>query len=452
MQIKRLLATDINQDYLETLNDQQYMRFSRNSLTTHSLESQSVYINSFDKGSLKPNSILLGIFDNRQLVGTMATYFDWQKKSANVGILIFRKYSSIGLGKSALSSLSYWIKARFPLFSIELGTTTSNLAMQRLALSCEYRVRNEESSQFVYFDFVEQIDEIAYGNLDSRDGETLFFGTDTGGIEAILEFYVRTRTKKYFMVQGRGLSVLDYYGLDCSQEVLPELGGFSSLVYSTGSDATQSQSLQRVFSGAQKTSIGILDNWVNYRSRFNLPKGRLPDLLIATNEIACEIAKTAFPNQSLLLTPDYRTERLRRLLAVDMQGAENSVLLVLEPERPELDGLGRITFSDIVNSIKKAKLVAREFGLNRVNVRLHPVMGTFNEIQDIISSDDSVSLSPNLRVEDDLPSCKAVVGFSSSVLYSSAKLGIPTFSLLEFSKESWLGRCGDIKKFVSIKA
>ena len=449
MQIKRLLATDINQDYLETLNDQHYMRFSRNSITAHSLESQSLYVNSFDKGTLKPDSILLGIFENGQLVGTMTTYFNWQKKSANVGILVFRKYSSIGLGKGALSALSYWIKARFPLFSIELGTTKSNLAMQRLALSCGYQARNEEHSRLVYFDYVEQIDEKPYDNLGSRDGETLFFGTDTGGVEAILEFYVRTRTKKYFMVQGRGLGVLDYYGLASSPETLPDLRGFSSLVFATGADASQSQSLQKVFSGAEKTSIGILDNWVNYHSRFNLPNGRLPNLLIVTNEIAYEIAKTAFPNQRLLLTPDYRIERLRRLLTVDMQRAEKSVLLVLEPERPKLEGLGRITFPDIVNSIKKAKHVARELGLNRVNIRLHPTMGTYKEIREIISRDDFISLSTNLRVEDDLPSCKAVVGFSSSVLYSSAKLGISTHSLLEFSKESWLGRCRDIKKFVS---
>jgi len=446
MQVKKLLAKDINQNYLDTLNDSFYMQFSRNSSIKHSYESQSSYVNSFNTGLSQPNSILFGVFEENQLVGTMTASFDMETKSANLGILIFRDRSSTGIGKKALSTLTNWVRARFPLFSIEVGTNKANLAMTKLALSCGYVPRIGDSSEFIFFDFpaynFEGVDE----RLSIVDGKVLFFGTDTGGVESTLEFYVRSKADKSFFVQGNGREVLDYYGVTNLIESAPNLTDFTSLMFSTGADSSTSQSLQEAFRLAKKASICILDNWVNYRHRFNLPNGLLPDIIVTTNEIAFSIAKKMFSDSKILLTPDYRLQRLRHITRVDIERTSDCVLLVLEPERAELEGLGAITKSEILNSIEWAKSLAKEFDLARICVRLHPVMESFKELQDVIEREENVTLSEHSRVEGDLPSCKAVIGFSSSVLYLTAKLGIPTYSLLRFSDNSWLGRCQEIMR------
>lgn len=446
MQVKRLVSKDINQNYLDTLNDSSYVRFSRNSPIKHSFESQIAYINSFHTNLSQPTSILFGVFEKDQLVGTITAFFEMETRSADLSILMFRGKSSAGTGKTALSTLTNWVRARFPLFSIKVKTDKADLTMTRLAISCGYVLRNSNSSEFMLFDFpaykFEGVDE----RIEGIEGKTLFFGTDTGGVESLLEFYVRSTADKSFFVQGNGCAVLDYYGVTNLIEPAPNFARFNSLMFSTGVDSFASQSLHKAFRSAEKTSICILDHWVNYRHRFNLPNGLLPEILVTTNEIAFEIAKNNFPNSEILLGPDYRLERLKHLTRVDIERTNDSVLLVLEPERSELEGLGAITKSDILNSIECAKSVANDLNLTRICIRLHPTMGNFKELQDVIMREETVTLSEHSRVEGDLPSSKAVIGFSSSVLYLTARLGIPTYSLLKFSHNSWLGRCREIMR------
>jgi RimJ/RimL family protein N-acetyltransferase len=447
MLIKKLVGEDINQEYLDTLNDSDYMQFSRNSGLKHSRQSQLTYVESFRNQTSKPQSLLFGIFENHNLVGTMTVNLDFEKTAANIGILVFRNYSKTGIGKKALIALTLWVRAKFPMFRIEVGMSTSNLAMQKLAISCGYKLRKPQVSNLVYFDYPKYGSDFLDLALGKQDEEVLFFGTDIGGVEALLEFYVRATPRKSLVVQGSGLTALEYYGLNYYTKFI-DLKVFSSLLFSTGADYSQSQSLLKDFHLSKKKTICVLDHWVNYKTRFNSPIGLIPKLLIATNEIALDIARKTLPTKEILLSPDFRLERLKCLLPVDVARVEKFVLVILEPERPNLEGLGSITQADILSSIKKTKSIAAHLGVNRIHIRQHPAMGANTELLDIISKDSSVSLSHNSNLEDDLTSSIAVVGFSSSVLFFSARLGIPTYTLSNCAPYSWLGRCKEILKLV----
>ena len=131
-------------------------------------------------------------------------------------------------------------------------------------------------------------------------------------------------------------------------------------------------------------------------------------------------------------------------MKIDFQRSEPSVLIILEPERPPLEGMGRITILDQVNAVEMGKLIAIEMGVSKVLVSLHPVMQISELLAAKLDKEEMVVISKNIRMEDDLINSCAVVGLSSSILYATSKLGLPTYTVLEFSEDSWLGQTENI--------
>ena len=83
-------------------------------------------------------------------------------------------------------------------------------------------------------------------------------------------------------------------------------------------------------------------------------------------------------------------------------------------------------------------------GVSKVLVRLHPVMQINELLAAELGKDEIVVISQNIRMEDVLITSCAVVGLSSSILYATSKLGLPTYTVLDFSEDSWLGQTENI--------
>ena len=106
--------------------------------------------------------------------------------------------------------------------------------------------------------------------------------------------------------------------------------------------------------------------------------------------------------------------------------------------------MGHITVLDQVNAVEMGKLIALRMGVRKVLVRIHPVMQISEPLAAKLDNEEMVKVSKNVRMEDDLISSCAVVGLSSSILYITSKLRIPTYTVLEFSEDSWLGQTENI--------
>lgn len=444
MEIKKLLASDVTQEYLDSLNDAKHMHFSRNRGQIHTLESQRRYVSSFENTELDPEPLLFGVFKDGKLKGTLTAYFDESSLKANIGILIFRSASSAGLGKESLTQFSRWMRARFPTYSIELGADSENVRMIKTARSSGYEKVEGTETGVCRFRYRTQNGNVSQLFLDSFEPPGLFFGSDTGGVENLLEYFVMVKSQGALVIQGSGVRVAEYYKVRYQEEIQGNINIYKSLIYSTGADSQINSAFEKSFKVSNSARICILDHWVNYTKRFNVDLDYLPTLFITSNDFAYIKASKAFPKSKVLLLPDYRLERLQDILKIDSQRCEPFVLVILEPERPALEGLGHITILDQVNAVEMGKLIALRMGVRKVLVRIHPVMQISESLAAKLDNEEMVKVSKNVRVEDDLISSCAVVGLSSSILYTTSKLRIPTYTVLEFSEDSWLGQTENI--------
>jgi len=444
MEIKKLLVSDVTQEYLDSLNDTEHMHFSRNSGQIHTFESQRKYVSSFENTELDSKPLLFGVFKDGKLAGTLTAYFDEPSLIANVGILVFRSALSQGLGKESLVRFSRWMRARFPTYSIELGADSENIRMIKTACSSGYEKIEGKDSDICQFRYRIQDIEVSQLFLDSFESPGLFFGSDTGGVENLLEYFIMIECQGALVIQGSGVRVAEYYKVRHQEEIQGNLNVYKSLIYSTGADSQINSALEKKFRASNSPRICILDHWINYARRFNVNPDYLPTHFITSNDFAYITASKAFPGSRILLLPDYRLARLQNIMKIDFQRSKPFVLVILEPERPALEGLGGITILDQLKAVEMGKLKALEMGVSQVLVRLHPVMRTNEHLSVKLDMDPMVMISKNIRIEDDLISCCAVVGLSSSILYATSKLGLPTYTVLGFSKDSWMGQTSNI--------
>jgi hypothetical protein len=276
------------------------------------------------------------------------------------------------------------------------------------------------------------------------NGKVLFFASDVGGSENLMEFYLRIEKEKSLIVEGGGCEVFDYFGIPYTNSTEMDYSDYNSFIFSTGSDNMRLSKIRNSFSDQSFNHLCILDNWVNFSHRFSRSEMTIPKKVAVTNEVAFQIAKQQLPDSEVILVHDFRLERLRDIRTVNQFRDPNRILVVLEPERPEIEGLGQITKGEQLLAIKRAVNLAQHMGIDEIVIRVHPKMVANFSITDQYESNQKVTLSKNPRIEDDLSTTVAVVGLSSAVLYASASLGIPTYSVIPFDRNSWIGKFGNI--------
>lgn len=431
--ISRLNKNHIGDDYLETLNDHEYMRFSQHKNKSASLETQLQYLNSFDFIS----DFLLAITDREsgEMVATATLRLLSDDALVNIGFLVLKKFEGVGLGKEVLRELSTWVFDLFPLRNQQIGTRHENIGMQRIAIAAGFRVDDRiQNSEFIYFlrqkHELPQILEV--GNFGFH-----VVCNDAGGafqISALANqlFPEATATLSgpaigIFARNSPSISILDVTShLIANKKII-----FGSSFYG----GLESKLLESDFLGGNY-KIVLLDHWVNYRERFNPKNVGLPDAFLVTNTHAAELVSDTFPHTLVKQIPDFLlAEQKRRYLS--QESYVDNVLLILEPNALIGEGLN-FPIENIEKCLSIIVNYCLAHGLTKIVLRKHP-----SQILDLFPfftgdiADVEVEYSANVEIVEDFSSARAVFGFHSSALYASAMLGIETYSFFAGFQNHW---------------
>jgi RimJ/RimL family protein N-acetyltransferase len=141
--LSRLIESDVSDEYLATLNDAEYMKYSRNSAFNHDLSSQVQYISEFKQS----NNLLFGIknVEDQKLLGTINCYIDFSRMTLNLGFLIFKNQQGKGYASMALEILIPYLEQQFPGMCAVIGSNRDNLAMHHVAKKLHFQIESQDS-------------------------------------------------------------------------------------------------------------------------------------------------------------------------------------------------------------------------------------------------------------------------------------------------------------------
>jgi RimJ/RimL family protein N-acetyltransferase len=431
--ISRLNEEHICDDYLITLNDPEYMRFSQHKNKSASIESQLEYLKNFDFIS----DFLLAITDQESgdLVATATLRLLSDEELVNVGFLVLKKFGGMGLGKEILRELSTWVFDLFPLRGQQIGTRHENIGMQRIALAAGFCVDDRiQSSEYVYF--LRQVPALPQ-ILEIGNPSFHIVCNDAGGALQISALANQIFPDATATLSGPAVEIFARNSPSISTlDIRSNLIANKKLLFGSGFyGGLESRLLESdLLSGHYK--VVHLDHWVNYRKRFNPATKHLPDAFFVTNIRAAELASDIFPYTLVQQIPDFRLAvQKRRYLSQEPN--VNSVLLILEPDASVGEGLN-FPIGNIEQYLPVVVNYCRAYGLTRIVLRKHP-----SQIFDIAPgisgsiSDVTLEFSSDAEIVEDFLRARAVFGFHSSALYASAMLGIDTYSFFAGSHNHW---------------
>ena len=151
----------INSEYLNTLNDKTYMKYSRQVLKSHSLETVVSFINEFTP--LQNKRFFAFINESNDFTGTCIIDFEQNHEIANLGFLIFRNFTGKGYGSKMLKLLVEEATKIPSLKFIEIGTHIENLSMIAIAKKAQMarvKLDGSETSQGKVVKFRATINEV----------------------------------------------------------------------------------------------------------------------------------------------------------------------------------------------------------------------------------------------------------------------------------------------------
>jgi RimJ/RimL family protein N-acetyltransferase len=127
------------------------MKYSRQSLKSHNIESVKLYINEYTLTEKKRFFALINEEDI--FVGTCTINFEQNYEIANLGFFVFKKYSGKGYGSDMLKLL---ISEAFKIPNlkfIEIGTHIRNLGMISIAKKAKMSIinLNLENNEMIFF-------------------------------------------------------------------------------------------------------------------------------------------------------------------------------------------------------------------------------------------------------------------------------------------------------------
>ena len=431
--ITRLSENQINNQYLATLNDPTYMRFSQHKNSSASFGTQREYLSHFDYIS----DFLLAITDkgSGELVATATLRLLPDEAIVNIGFLVLKKFGGMGLGKEVLRELSVWVFELFPLRSQQIGTRRENIGMQRIALTAGFCEDDKiKSADNIYFlkqaPVLPQI--LEKGNSDFH-----IVCNDAGGalqISALANelFPAATATLSgpasgIFAKNSPSISTLDISSnLIEKKKILLGSGFYGGLE----SDWLESELL------GEHYKVVLLDHWVNYKERFNPEMKSLPNAFFVTNTRAAELADEIFPHELVQQIPDFLLAAQKREYLSE-EPSLDSVLLILEPDALIGEGLNH-PIGKMEQYLPIVVSFCRAHGLTNIILRKHPSQTLDVDLyRDKSFFGVEFGYSTNDSLVGDLLRARAVLGFHSSALYASAMLGIETYSFFAGSDGHW---------------
>lgn len=128
--IRNFKLSDISNNYIRWLNDDELLKFSRNRFIKYNKKKSENYYNTFKK----TDNLFLAILDrNYNLIGTLTCYFYFNKKICDIGMLLGdKKYMSKGFAKKAWILLIKFLKKNYKIKKISAGTIKSNIKMIKI--------------------------------------------------------------------------------------------------------------------------------------------------------------------------------------------------------------------------------------------------------------------------------------------------------------------------------
>lgn len=129
IKIRRFLTSDICDQYISWLNDDELMKYSNQRFVEHNTESVNAYISTFKQSS----NLFLAIesLEAGDLVGTMTVYYNPNHQTADLGILIGKP--GHGYGSDSWRTLADWVCRQEKVRKLTAGCVAENQAMVRLA-------------------------------------------------------------------------------------------------------------------------------------------------------------------------------------------------------------------------------------------------------------------------------------------------------------------------------
>ena len=440
--ISRLTQCHFTDEYLSTLNDSQYMRFSQHGGKSATIETQLEYLRSFD---FKQN-FLLAITDCQlnKLVATATLRVNPKNQFIDIGFLVFKNFGGQGMGREILRSLSSWVFQLFPTHSQVIGTRLENFGMQKIAISADFKSMEEPATDGnVYFirKPLPLPQRIGFGAANIH-----IVCNDVGGSQHISALVNALAIKATATLTGPAINVFNKNGssvltLDISSNLIAK----KNIIVGSGFYGGPESRILECESLKSNYKIVLLDHWINYKERFKSDFKHLPDEFFVTNEEAETIALTIFPRTMVTRIPDFLlAEQMRQYFR--QEPTIDSVLFLLEPDASVGEGLNhrignlKQYFPILVN-------FSRAHGLKRIVLRKHPSQQLDEDFNfGALPDDFEVYYSTNESLVDDLLSASAVFGFHSSALYASSMLGVKTYSFFAGSQSHWTMRFPLIKE------
>ena len=129
--LRQFVETDIDENYIGWLNDQDVVRFSNQRFLKHDHKSCLHYLTTFD-GTNNLFISVRGLADDSAL-GTMTAYVSDHHGTVDVGIMIGDKSVwGQGYGQDAWNTLTNWLLERDDIRKITAGTLACNTSMIKL--------------------------------------------------------------------------------------------------------------------------------------------------------------------------------------------------------------------------------------------------------------------------------------------------------------------------------
>lgn len=129
--LKPFLAADINETYINWLNDPNVVKYSNQRFLRHDRTSCMRYLASFEGTA----NIFMGVrrLSNDELIGTITAYVAHHHGTADVGILIGdQSVWGMGYGQDAWDTMTNWLLGRADIRKLTAGTLACNFGMIKL--------------------------------------------------------------------------------------------------------------------------------------------------------------------------------------------------------------------------------------------------------------------------------------------------------------------------------
>lgn len=437
-----LLVSDISDEYLDTLNDSKYMKYSRNADFKHTFTSQSSYISNF----IDSNDLLFGIRNTSDgsLLGTINCYIDFSEMTLDLGFLIFRKHQGKGYATEALGLLISYLEKQFPGMTIIIGSKRENIAMHEVAKKLSFQLEITDvldvNTNFRFLRKIPKLNTLSSPVIPDYILNAEVIGiaaNDAGGAEQLSWLVKNLPQKVLAYISGPANRIFEDSGLLLNRVEDVENLLICDLVI-TGS-GWMSQFEVEVIKEARRQGIPcvtILDHWVNYLERFGNSESNQPQNLAVTNPMALQIAQDKFPDKLIWLLPDFQIRSYKQSLT-NFKGAHNFVLVLLEPETRI--GSQFIINHKIIQDVVASAISIKHFrGLDKVIIRPHPSqIGDPSLLRLLEKFSGEVEMSKGASLLEDLKISDVVVGLSSYALYISSMCEIDTYSYFAAMNGHW---------------